>query len=424
MKSKEILVFLIVLIILSGCIREDGLPQEEELEVISDLPEAEPLDNVLDEIENVLEPRVDDELPSCGSNYTFFSVSPLALDDFHGLEPLGAVNPPGHTFPTDHIYFHTRYNIPGDYYSLKVEVPVLSPGDVWITSISSSENTHPDGTKNLDYSIDFTPCKEFRAYFIHVSSLSEKLESAFNEAYGECNEYETGGSNYKYCWKEVKIRVTAGEQIGTAGGPEQFSAALDLGAYDRRIEPLTYANPDRLEYREDLFYVVCPIDYFVPEIREAIYNRFSRSDGSILRTVEPRCGEVAQDIPGTAQGIWFVKGTGALQIEDPHLALIHDNVEVSRGIFSVGTSMSSSGLESASYYFDPNHNGQINRDFDEVTSDGNTYCYEVQKRFSDFTEIIILKLTSDTELSIEKLNQDSCGDGPWSFTSSVSEFER
>jgi hypothetical protein len=35
-----------------------------------------------------------------------FSVSPIEVAAITNLEPLGAMNPPGHTIPTDHVYFY------------------------------------------------------------------------------------------------------------------------------------------------------------------------------------------------------------------------------------------------------------------------------------------------------------------------------
>ena len=35
-----------------------------------------------------------------------FHVSPVAVDQIRFIVPLGSLNPPGHTLPTDHIYFY------------------------------------------------------------------------------------------------------------------------------------------------------------------------------------------------------------------------------------------------------------------------------------------------------------------------------
>ncbi len=66
-----------------------------------------------------------------------FDHSPVALDDFMGLVPLSNLGPPGHTFPTDHIYFHINRLDPNNWYAGTVTAPVFTPGDVWVTEVTS-----------------------------------------------------------------------------------------------------------------------------------------------------------------------------------------------------------------------------------------------------------------------------------------------
>ena len=358
------------------------------------------------------------ELPSCGTDNAFFSVSPVALSDFMGLVPLGNFAPSAHVFPTDHIYFHINKIDRSQWELGTIEVPVVSPGDVWVTEIRST------GTENrTDYGIRFTPCEELDVFFIHVASLSEKLEQSFSPPYDECNEYSTGGSNYQNCSKTENVKLAAGEAIGTAGG-DQFLNALDLGIYDFRTDPLPYANPDR--WGEQSLHVACPLDYFTADVRDALRAKLGSHDGNTSRTLSPACGEVEQDEPGTAQGVWFVPGTSYTYPEDSHLTLAHDNVDPSTGVFSVGVSMGSSGLSSGLYLFDPASSGVVNRDFKDVTADGVVYCYEVRDRFG--TEplpfIILVQLTSPTTLRSERQDAASCGSGPWQFGSAYTEYER
>ncbi len=68
----------------------------------------------------------EDELAGCGEA-PFLTVSPMALSDIREIAPLGNLNPPGHVFPTDHIYFYPP-NAPGGTQS----VPLASPGFSWV----------------------------------------------------------------------------------------------------------------------------------------------------------------------------------------------------------------------------------------------------------------------------------------------------
>ncbi|MBI4322546.1 MAG: hypothetical protein HY675_28985 [Chloroflexi bacterium] len=347
-------------------------------------------------------------MPSCGAARELSTFSPLALADFTSITPLGNLNPSGHTFPTDHVYFILRQSDPAFAPGIPAEVPLHSPAGGWISSLSRSENLTAG---YADYSIAVSPCREFEIQLGHVTTLSQRLSDRLVAPFDTCNEYATGGQSYRYCYKsfrETEIGVAAGERLGTAGG-RAGQNALDVWARDSRASPLVYANPSR--WSGPALQVVCPLDYFVGGVKNALY-------GKVPRTLPPICGEVEQDEPSTAQGVWFVLGTTQTYPEDPHLALVHDNFDPSQGAFSVGTSMSRSGLSSGVYRFTPANVGRVNRDFSDVT-DGNIYCYEPQ-----YMTTIILQLTGPNTLRIERQTEASCGNGPWVFGTSHTDFER
>jgi len=353
-----------------------------------------------------------DDMPSCGNDTEFFSYSPINLSNLSNIAPLGGPNPPGHTFPSDHLGFYIeRLWVIGMH-----EVEVVSPGDIWITRIAGTEYLSEDPMRT-DYSIDFYPCEEFHGWFGHILNLSDKLEAEYTEPYDWCTEYSTGGNDHNLCVKTVDVSVSAGEVIGTAGSTSQ-DYAIDVGADDMRIDALGYANPDRMS--EGSLHRVCAIDYYYNDTRELLEAELGAF--GITRSVEPVCGEVEQDEPGTAQGIWFVEGTVGTTTEDAHLSLIHDNIDPTSAVFSVGTSMET--LSYGLYYFSPVDSGLVNRDFSDVTP-GETYCYNTSNRwFSSYNEfIILLELTDSTTLRIESQNSTACGDGPWAFTSATV-FER
>ena len=360
------------------------------------------------------------ELPRCGSESEFFSVSPVAMSDFMGLVPLGNLAPSSHVFPTDHIYFHINRIDRSQWDLGTVEVPVVSPGDVWVTEIRSTRHVSDGRT---DYSIYFAPCEELQAFFIHLSSLTGKLQERFSPPYDTCEDQSTGEFQYEYCTKNMDVKLTAGELIGTAGGGE-WQNALDLGVSDSRSDPGRYAEPDR--WTDRTRHIVCPLDYFTTDVRDALRARLGSHEGSTTRTAPPACGEIAQDEPGTAQGAWFAKGVTDTYPEDPHLALVHDNVEPSVAVFSVGTSMAASGLPAGLYYFDPAASGQVNRDFKDAEANGTLYCYETRDRFGEAPApfVILLQMTNPTTLRIEQLDRTGCGEGPWQFSSAYADYDR
>ena len=68
-------------------------------------------------------------IPECSDQV--FTVSPVEVGLITNIDPLGALNPPGHTFPTDHLYFSSTSSggrgpairAPGDVYLLEVTGP-------------------------------------------------------------------------------------------------------------------------------------------------------------------------------------------------------------------------------------------------------------------------------------------------------------
>lgn len=350
-------------------------------------------------------------LPPCGSNYELFTASPIAITEISNIVPLGNLNPSGHTFPTSHLYFFTKN---------RQISSVMAPSDIWITGIESSEMLSEN--PYTDYSIRFSPCREFYAYFHHVSNISEELKNAFVAPFNECQEYVTGGELYRRCKKNVNIPLKAGQALGKAGGAK---GGLDLGTSDTRVAELQYANPSRWGEGKGnplQLYVVCPIDYYPSGLRNELMELLGNEK---RRTVEPICGQVEQDELGTSQGIWFVKGTKQTYPEDSHLSLVHDNFDPLKPVFSIGTSLSSNGLGSGTYFFDLKDSGLVNRDFKYIFPDGNIYCYDsLAQRFGNqVSGRIILQLTSPATLRIQTQKENTCGTGPWSFDK-FTEFER
>jgi hypothetical protein len=363
-------------------------------------------------------------LPPCPAA-PFLTVSPVAFEDIRELGPLGFLNPPGHTFPGQHMGFVTeRDPATGG----TMTAPVRAPGDIRITGVVANHfefagTTPGDTLRKTDYTLVFFACSDVRFYFGHVSTLAPTLESAigtFDDT--DCNPpYTTGGTTNTQCWKTVSIDVEAGDLLGSMGGATQ--GGMDFGAADRRVTPPPWANPDRFENFDDDWgpgHVVCAADYFVPGIRNVLETMFGW-DGR-PRTGEPACGEYAQDVPGTAQGRWYFDDS---LLEDRHLALVHHMVDPSLGVFSVGTSIPSAaqGL----YVFSPQTTGRVNLDFLHVTPGSGIHCYEFQPGgvYYSLDQVIFIELTPDETLRIEGRPGSACGDpSDWAFTPEAVQFQR
>lgn len=373
----------------------------------------------------------DQNMPPCGEKTEFFTVSPLLSGDFHGIVPIGTLSPTGHVFPSPHLYFHVRRSDPEDFDSIPVEVPAVSPGNIRVTKISLIEAINrPDFT---DSYLEFSACKEMRGYFDHVKKLSPKLQKAYDAAKATtCNKFSQsyqafGTIQMRKCDKPVSVDLKTGEALGTAGG-SKGQMVFDFGAIDYRNKPHTFANSSRWYHRPEILYITCALDYFSSPLKETLKSQLGQSDGETKRIIEPICGTVAQDKPGTAQGIWVVKGTDVIGHEGPHISLVHDNIDPRVGVFSVGTSMENGELKFGKYTFIPKHSGFVDREFGEIIESKEIFCFEPyddwypKRRISN--TILLLQLISKTKLRIEKQSVPSCGSGPWSFDKSAVEFER
>ena len=352
-------------------------------------------------------------IPACKSKPTLFSVSPIELEDLSHIVPLGNISPPFHVFPVRHLYFNIK-RINENSNSTKV-ANVYAPGDMWITQIESMSYLGDDNViEQEDYRLVFSPCKEVQGYFIHLTSISNKIQRHFTGVNRSCSEAQAGDWRWISCSQSAKIKIKAGEIIGTAGGG--FTNALDFGLSDFRTEDITFANPKR--WVQDGVNTVCALNYYPPDLKNELSNYLGNEEQK--RSIEPLCGSIAEDIPDTAQGNWFVKGTMIEETldEDPQLALVHYNINPLEEVFSIGTSLESFGIPANAYKFTPESSGLINRDFKDITSDGNIYCYETTN------QSLLIELTSSNTLKIGKHDAESCENIPIEFNSGFVEFER
>ncbi|MFL6621286.1 MAG: hypothetical protein ACJ8NR_01510 [Sulfurifustis sp.] len=258
--------------------------------------------------------------------------------------------------------------------------------------------------------------------------MNAVLTAAAASGGGTCQSYSTGGRSFENCNYTVKAPFASGDSVGTVGGTPGVYA-WDFGVHDARRTPIVYANPSRYDTHPsglDSFHVACPLDYFDAAKRSVLQSFLG--DGTTPRTIAPVCGTIEQDIAGTAQGNWFHPGSPT-HPEDPHLALVHDNVMPNLGVFSVGTSVAT--LASGVYYFAPTTSGWTNLDFSLATP-GVVYCYENLRngRYAAAipNTVILAQLTSATTLQIEKRTATSCAalgsEAGWGMSPSASSFER
>ena len=89
--------------------------------------------------------------------------SPVNFNEFVGLVPLGAMNPPSHTFPTNHMYFY--------YKNVGISRNIKSPGNLHIFSISRARHHVGNPAETIDFIIEFGTKGGTELYFYHLYCL-------------------------------------------------------------------------------------------------------------------------------------------------------------------------------------------------------------------------------------------------------------
>lgn len=260
-------------------------------------------------------------LAACGSE-PLFTTALLDPNKLVTITPLGNISPPGHVTPTNHLYLNVK---DGNEIRPELATPVYAPADLLITAIHRDLDARGGAESTNDYRIDAGVCKGVTIVLDHLNNLTPELTEVFEANKDDCdthtvNSYQT----ITYCHASMRQKIAAGTQLGLAGGAA--ATGLDLGVYDRRKPKLKFANQSR--YGSDEPYTVCGLDEFSEPLKSQLSSKLGRQ--STRRTIEPRCGQIDQDVMGTAQGNWWTLDAGNSRGPEGwanSLSLIHDNVD-------------------------------------------------------------------------------------------------
>ena len=349
-------------------------------------------------------------LPAVCPAGTFLGVSPVAISSIRTIVPLGTLNPPGHTFPTDHMYFYLVVP-PGG--TAPAETTLYAPGDIYIATATAVQHVTAGYT---DYTIVLAPCDDITIVLGHVTSLDAAVfgDTSTLDGWTLRDEYATGGQTYRHWRRTFNVPVAAGTVLGTAGG-RAGQWALDVGAYDRLHTVGPVANTTRWASSQYL-HAVCPLDYYEPG---AVKTQLA---GLVDRSAPPGdpdpCGRILQDLPTTAQGCWFVEGTTSTYPEDPHLALVWHNRDALLCAISMGTSVP--GFGASERTFTPLGSGRRNRAFSQVTADGLSYGYELPSP----PGILVIHMPDAVTLWVQYLPSATADPATWVFTAARTTFVR
>jgi hypothetical protein len=346
-----------------------------------------------------------------------FSQSPVAISDIVGWVPLGNMEPPGHTLPTDHQYIYI--NNP-ESQAPRREVPVYAPSEIVITKAHFGTTNGSAG----DYTVEFSPCAEVYAQFGHVRSITATILAQLGVFDQACDVYSpVPGSTVSTCEsKTVAIKMHAGDVLGTVGGASSESFALDFSLWDARSPAQLYANPARWPSSNDKFdsyHVVGASDYFTEPANAQIAPHVGSFDGAVRRTVLPTGGTHSVDVVGTMMGFWF-NPTQPPSPETPHFAAAPDNVDPTRTTLSIGTSLP--GWNRGRVSFTPLDTGTVNRNPAQITANGKIYCFEALGAWTVLAQMID---ATTLRLEYEQARATSCAAAqPWAFTTAKFDYVR
>jgi len=338
-------------------------------------------------------------LPDCGD--VVYNQPIVDLNKISEITPLGNVDPPGHTLPTEHFYLHLK----GEG-TITNTITLVAPADIWITHISLGSGFSDDPEDNA---IHFAACNDVSGYFGHIKKLSTQVLSILDE-------YECPGNSQigdDECYILVFEPIKAGTPLGEVG---RLQSNFDFGTYDYRTLH-DFANPERYGGRSP--HIECASDYYNDEIKNQFLELMQRDDG--------QCGKILYDIPGTLQGNWFFEGASATIFSGGDLFFGYDNVLDPKSFgpditdFMAIISVGGVFTDPLRWKFVPEDSDGFNTKFENVKPDGKIYCYD--KRVDDPnnyinkgpTGKILVQLINDNELKIELQNGDCPSYGETEF---------
>ncbi len=212
-------------------------------------------------------------------------VDPASVDF---ILPLGNLNPPAHTLPTDHIYFYVGFLRP----EIRA-VPVFAPGDGVVQTVLRS--AAPDVKLFVRVNSTFT------YYVDHVVPEPGIVQGTM---------------------------LTAGQRLGTSG---TGGFGVDLGVINASLT-LPFITPAR--YPADSLHADAPLKYYEEPLRSRLYALVRREGAD-------KDGKIDFDEPGRLQGNWFhetlpiaesAQSTGWSR----HLAFVYDNIRPAQPRISIG----------------------------------------------------------------------------------------
>ena len=166
--------------------------------------------------------------PACGKNPTgpdagcgsalSFTALPVPFAAIRAATVIGNLGPPVHTIPTDHAGFYLN----------GTGTTLSAPGALRVTSVRTTHylvSTFRQGQS--DYSVMANTCNGYQLQLGHIQTVVSKIGSQTGT---ECETYSTANETVEACRNNnADISFTAGETIGTVGGPSAEGTRIRAG---------------------------------------------------------------------------------------------------------------------------------------------------------------------------------------------------
>lgn len=271
-----------------------------------------------------------------------FVVAPLTLDHIQWMTPLGNLNPPQHTFPTDHIYFFHHVGRESD-----PPFEVFAPASGVVTSVD----------RGADDAIRIAASATQTYYIGHIL-----LDPAI----------------------VPDQPIAAGQRLGTTG---PVSHAIDLGVMNSSVLN-AFVNPDR--YSTNSRQGEPPFRFFSEAFKAQLGPLVQTTSGNLE-------GQFMCDIPGTLAGNWFHETLPIWESSGPvggarHVAFVPDSRDPSRRVVSLGGTVGIAGI----YVMEPS-----DPDPAAVTADTGGVTFHLSNMQQGTTNVpMAVTVLSDTSIRI------------------------
>ena len=325
--------------------------------------------------------------------------------------------------------------VPGKKRQVSRKIQLYAPADIYRIHVGQANRSTEEGDTYVEWGGYLYTCDGHQLMLGHIGEPSDEIKAILAETEPTCDQvsgYVAKGETE--CVWVIDTFISSGTPIFKSSG---YAGAFDFGLslYGLTAEQLQEQpgyGYSVTPWRVSSGRAVCPLEYFPEPLRSEYLKRLrDSSTGELFE-----CGPFNQDVPGTAMGFWMPSPSPEIVPLLPSerrldewetIWLFQSNNDPSVHILSVGND--TFGLEYGQYQIPTVSDGLVNRRWDSIKT-GHTYCAEFGKSWNEDSELtiektLILWLSEDgTALTVEAINDDKCGEGPWLFQGGERAFYR